>query len=164
MTYYANINSLGELQEISISLMIKDMYGSNDVQNIEVSEEVYNNAKEYGDNYYTYDEGEIVLNPNYEQEQEQKERERIAQLYLTAADVERAIYKDKGLDFEDILVMLDNFPEIDKKAVRIEFKANNFYRGNPYVNQIGTLLGYSQAQLDYLFEHKEFPPEEAAEE
>ena len=161
MKYYANIDSKNKLTEISLSVLSVDEYNSTDVQNIEVSEEVYNNAQTYGDNYYKYENGEIILNPDYEQEQEQKEQERIAKLYLTAADVERAIYKDKGLDFEDILAMLDNYPEIDKKAVRIEFKANNFYRGNPYVNQIGTLLGYTSAQLDYLFENKEFPPAEA---
>lgn len=164
MAYYAQINSRNEIQDFSISTLLIDEYGSNEVQNIEVSTEIYNNAQQYGSNYYIYSDNKIVLNPNYEEEQERKERERIAQLYLTSADVERAIYKDKGLDFEDILALLDNFPEIDKKAVRIEFKANNFYRGNPYVNQIGTLLGYSQNQLDYLFEHKEFPPEEEAEE
>ena len=95
--------------------------------------------------------------PHYtEEEKEEMERQRIAQLFLTAADVERAIYKDKDIDFEDILAMLDNYPEIDKKAVRIEFKANNFYRGNPYVNQIGQLIGYTSEELDYLFEHGNF--------
>lgn len=82
---------------------------------------------------------------------QKKERMQKDLLFLTASDVERAIYKDKGVDFEDIISMLDSYPEIDKKAVRIELKANNFYRGNPYVNQIGTILGYSAEQLDNLF-------------
>ncbi len=39
---------------------------------IEVSEEIYNNAQQYGFNYYIYSSGEIILNPNYEQEQVEK--------------------------------------------------------------------------------------------
>lgn len=124
--------------------------------NFPVTEEMYNNAEIFGSNYYKYSDGKIILNTDYQQEQEQKERERIAQLFLTAADVERAIYKDKGIDFDDILEMLDNYPQIDKKAVKIEFKANNFYRGNPYVNQIGQLIGYTSEQLNYLFENGSF--------
>ena len=47
--------------------------------------------------------------------------------------------------------------DIDIKALKIELKANNFYRGNDYVNQIGTLLGYSSDDLDYLFENGTLP-------
>ncbi len=151
MTYYAHINSNNILTGIDSSLLTTDEYASENVQNIEVSEEFYNNSKQYGINYYKYSDGGIILNPDYEKEQAEKEKERIGLLSLTAADVERAIYKDKGVDFEDILTMLDNYPDIDKKAVRIEFKANNFFRGNPYVNQIGTILGYTSEQLDNLF-------------
>ena len=37
----------------------------------------------------------------------QKEAERIAKLSLTAADVERAIYKAKGIDFEDVITLVE---------------------------------------------------------
>lgn len=70
--YYAQINSRGILQEIDLGFITDDEYGSTDVQNIEVSEEYYNNAKQYGTNYYIYDNGEIVLNPNYEAEEQAK--------------------------------------------------------------------------------------------
>lgn len=92
-----------------------------------------------------------------EEEVKQKERERINMLTLTAADVERAVYKDKKMDFEDIIALVKDNPEIDVKALKIELKANNFYRGNPYVEQIGTLLGYTSEDLDYLFLNKELP-------
>ncbi len=88
-------------------------------------------------------------------EVKQKERERINMLSLTAADVERAIYKAKGIDFDDIIELVKDNPDIDVKALKIELKANNFYRGNPYVEQLGALLGYSSDELDYLFENKE---------
>ena len=90
------------------------------------------------------------------------EAERIANLSLTAADVERAIYKAKGMDFDDIVETVEAMNEagtadIDIKALKIELKANYFYRGNDYVEQIGTLLGYSSDDLDYLFENGEIP-------
>lgn len=92
----------------------------------------------------------------------QMEREQISMLSLTAADVERAIYKAKGMDFEDVIEMVsglvDTSPQgegevsIDLKALKIELKANNFYRGNPYIDQVGALLGFSTKQLDEFFE------------
>ena len=70
--YYAQINSKDMLVGIDGGQIIEDEYGSSDVLNIEVSEEYYNNAQQYGNNYYIYSNGEIILNPNYEQEQAQK--------------------------------------------------------------------------------------------
>jgi hypothetical protein len=102
---------------------------------------------------YVVENGELVRNENYEAEQEQKERERIAKLYLTGADVERGIYQAKGMDFDDIIALVEQLqPEgLDIKALKIELKANNFYRGNPYVNAVGALLGFTSEQLDKFF-------------
>lgn len=94
------------------------------------------------------------------EELEQQEKTRIAQLSMTGADVERAIYQAKGIDFEDILALVkskensEQAYNIDLKALKIELKANNFYRGNPYINQIGELLGFTSEQLDQFFETK----------
>lgn len=97
-----------------------------------------------------------------EEEIAKSERERINMLSLTAADVERAIYKVKGMDFEDVIEMVRGLVDtstqgedevvIDLKALKIELKANNFYRGNPYIDQVGKLLGFSAKQLDEFFE------------
>ncbi len=94
-----------------------------------------------------------------DEEKQQAEKKGIGMLTLTAADVERAIYKAKGMDFEDILAFISSNPPegLDIKALKIELKANNFYRGNPYVEKIGTLLGYTSEELDYLFQKKELP-------
>lgn len=106
-------------------------------------------------------EGDTVIDNTeaYEQEQAEKEAERISMLNLTGADVERAIYKVKGMDFDDIIAYLeaqplaeDGTPQIDIKALKIELKANNFYRGNPYVEQVGKLLGFTDVQMDEFFE------------
>lgn len=97
----------------------------------------------------------IVENPQLTPEEE---AERIAKLSLTAADVERALYKAFGKDFDDIIVMVQSMqPEgLDIKALKIELKANNFYRGNPYVEAIGNLLGITSSQLDEFFETNDY--------
>lgn len=100
------------------------------------------------------DKGEYLESvPQYTpEEKEQMEKERIARLFLTGADVERGIYKAKGLDFDDVLEMVKEQQPTQYKAVKIELKANNFYRGNPYVSQLGAMLGLKEKQLDEFFE------------
>lgn len=132
--------------------------------------------RDYAKNKYLVNNGKLVLNPNYEVEQEAEEKERIAMLSLTAADVERAIYKAKGMDFEDIITLVEQSNNVDEqnvtnsstiqpfnlstpidvKALKIELKANNFYRGNPYIEQIGTMLGFTSEMLDKFFETKDY--------
>ena len=105
-----------------------------------------------------------------EEQKAQEEKERIAKLYLTGADVERGIYQAKGMDFEDIIELVTQLqPQgLDIKALKIELKANHFYRGNPYVSAIGTLLGFTEEQLDLFFETKDYiyllPNENSTEE
>ena len=104
-----------------------------------------------------------------DEQKEQEERKRIAQLYLTGADVERGIYQAKGMDFDDIVELVTQLqPEgLDIKALKIELKANNFYRGNTYVSAIGALLGFTEEQLDLFFETNDYtvllPKEEPTE-
>lgn len=112
MQYYALINSKNILIDFDISPMVSDEYGSSDVQNIEVSEEIYNNAQQYGSNYYIYSDGQIILNPNYKQEQAQKEAERIGELTMTALDF-ITFLRQCGLTLEQIKAYLDNNIELD---------------------------------------------------
>lgn len=113
--------------------------------------------------YYLDDDGQWQkkTDEEFETEKAQAEAERIAMLNLTAADVERAIYKAKGIDFEDMITMLESTSQIsdssiDVKALKIELKANNFYRGNPYIDAVGTILGFSKQQLDEFFETNDY--------
>lgn len=126
---------------------------------------------------YVIENFEFMTVEEQKQRQQAKERERIAMISLTAADVERAIYKAKGMDFEDIITLVEQSNSVDEqnvtnssalqpfnlstpidiKALKIELKANNFYRGNPYVDIVGNLLGYTSEDLDYLFENKVLP-------
>lgn len=84
----------------------------------------------------------------------QKERERLNLLSLTKREVFLAIYKDKGITPEQIRAM------IPTEEGKIEFDyANDYFRGNPLIEQLGLALGYTTEQLDYLFEHGELPKE-----
>lgn len=111
---------------------------------------------------------ELVLNPNWEEEKARRERERLDALTLTPADVERALYKAKGMDFTDLKNLItETVPTIDMKALSIEFRAKDFYRGAVaggvrLFDTIGAILGYTSADMDYLFEHKELPANETA--
>lgn len=98
--------------------------------------------------FYFEDDEEYIA------KKQRAEQERIAMLNLTAADVERGIYKARGMDFEDIINFILTYPQdgLDLKALRIELKANHFYRGNVYVNVIGNILGFTAEQLDKFFE------------
>lgn len=106
---------------------------------------------------YTIEEREtsLVALAETEEEKQKAEQERIAMLSLTSADVERGIYKAKGMDFEDVIEYAKQFG-VNVKELKIELKANNFYRGNPYVDSIGTLLGFTKEQLDAFFETNDY--------
>ena len=137
----------GKIKFYTTHELNKDLYNLDEV--VETQEEyVYDaDAEEY-----------VLNNEEYKERQVQKERERIGNLNLTGADVERGIYQAKGMDFEDILDMVKTLqPQgLDIKALKIELKANHFYRGNPYVNAIGTLLGFTEEQLDKFFETNDY--------
>lgn len=72
MKYYAHINSKDVMTGIDMSMLSKDEYDSEDVQNIEVSEEIYNEREKYA-----YIGGEIVLDPEYDNKQAAKFREEL---------------------------------------------------------------------------------------
>ena len=100
------------------------------------------------------------------EEPESDRRRRLDALVLTPSDVERALYKAKGMDFEDLKAFLhEQMPTLDIKAVGIEFRARDFWRGAPFgdirlFDVIGAMLGYTSDDIDYLFVHKELPTKE----
>lgn len=106
---------------------------------------------------------EFADTPEWEEKQKEKERKRLDTLYLTPSDVERALYKAKGMDFEDLKNLIsEKAPQLDMKALAIEFRANNFYRGVEVngirlIDTVGALLGYTSSDMDYLFKNKELP-------
>ena len=99
--YFAYINSQNKFVDVGISLLQTDEYGSSDVKNIEVSEEYYNNARQYGADYYIYQNDEIVVNPDYDEIVRQREEERINNLTMTALDFINVV-KSLGLSDAEI--------------------------------------------------------------
>ena len=98
-----------------------------------------------------------------EEEKAQQERRRIDSLTLTPADVERALFAAKGMDFDDLKVLISQqIPTVNVKGLAIEFRAKDFFRGASYngmrlFDVVGALLGYTPADMDYLFIHKALP-------
>ena len=89
----------------------------------------------------------------------ERERQRLNMLSLTKREVFLALYQSKQITPDMIKA------QITSPEALIEFEyANDYFRGNPLINTIGAMLGYSSDDLDYLFEHKEFPPVEEAQE
>lgn len=149
--YYAHINSKNILTGIDMSKMSADEYGSEDVQNIEVDKTLYDNKQKYGIEYYTYKDGEIVKNQNYEEEQAQKERERLNLLSMTKREMFLGLYQAKGITPDMLKAQITN------PQALIEFEyANDYYRGNPLIDVIGTQLGFTSEQLDKFFETKDY--------
>lgn len=139
--YYAIIDTLNN----SIGKSQCPCSGENIVC-IEITQEIYDNIEKY-----IYIDGELILDPDYEGKQRQKERERLNLLSLTKREVFLAIYKDKGITPEQIRAM------IPTQEGKIEFDyANDYFRGNPLIEQLGLALGYTTGNLDYLFENGEF--------
>lgn len=136
-------------------------------ENRQALERFYNNVSEIPEDYeqgkYIVVDGELTLNPNFEEEKRQKERQRLDALTLTPADVERALYAAKGMDFDDLKALIaEKMPQIDMKALAIEFRARDFYRGAMagdirLFDVVGALIGYTSEDMDYLFEHKQLP-------
>lgn len=155
MTYYLMI-------EDNNIIGASECTSGGNITDIEVSEEIYNSYIEDNDKYI-YSDGVIIENSNYEEIKRQKERLRLDALTLTPADVERALYRAKGMDFEDLKTLISqSLPNIDIKGLAIEFRAKDFYRGAEangvrLFDVVGQLLGYTTEDMDYLFIHKDLP-------
>lgn len=113
--------------------------------------------------YYVIIDGELVVNPNYEQDKYNQERERIARLSLTRGDVFRGLLLAKGIIRSQIRELIENLPEntpdelITKELALIDFdEALNFYRGKEIIDVIGLRLGITSEQLDMFFETNDY--------
>jgi hypothetical protein len=105
----------------------------------EVLIQFYNDAKPLPEDYvkgkYIVEDGELVVNENYEAEQEQKEKERIQELSMTRSDFFDGTIMAWGIGQDELLVLIQGLlatlPIEDvKKLIAINnFKnALNFYR------------------------------------
>lgn len=122
--------------------------------------------EEAQDEYVLEGDEYVVKDEEWERKEKERKRQRLDALTLTPADVERALYKAKQMDFEDLKALIaQQMPTIDIKELAIEFRAKDFYRGAVangirLFDVVGALLGYTPDDMDYLFENKELPQEE----
>ena len=72
----------------------------------------------------------------------EQERQRINMLSLTKREVFLALYRDKGITPDQLKAQIQ-----DVEAL-IEFEyAESYFRGNPLINSIGAMLGYTSEQF-----------------
>ena len=86
-----------------------------------------------------------------EEEKREQRKEQIAKLSMTKREMFLGLYQAKGIT-PDMLKA-----QITDPQAFIEFEyANDYYRGNPLVDVIGTQLGFTAEQLDKFFETKDY--------
>lgn len=110
--YYAHINSKNVLTGIDMSTMITDEYGSKDIKNIEVDKTLYDNKQKYGIEYYIYQDGEIIKNPEWDNIYlEQKKQEKIEE-----NDKNRDVRLNGGVIYNNVLFDSDTDQKINLLA------------------------------------------------
>ena len=106
--------------------------------------------KEVQEGYVIYN-FELMTVEEMEEKQVQKERERLNMLSMTKREMFLGLYQAKQIT-PDMLKA-----QITDPQAFIEFEyANDYYRGNPLVDVIGTQLGFTTEQLDKFFETKDY--------
>jgi hypothetical protein len=94
-------------------------------------------------------EGDLVLNPNYEEEKAQKEAERVGNLKCTKR-VFVLMLEKMGLDyFEQIEPLINN-----NRQAKLEWElCVELERSNNLLDILATELGITSRQLDLLFQY-----------
>ena len=104
---------------------------------------VYNESERY-----IYQDGGIILNPNYEAEQAQKERERIAKLTCTKR-VFALMLQELGITY----TMLKELIATNEQAQLEWDLCVELERQNPLLDVMAMQLGITSEQLDGLFRY-----------
>lgn len=116
--------------------------------NIPATEEQYNNAIEYGQNYYIVENNTIVINPNYQEEEDEKEQERISHLRMTKR-VCALILQQLGVSYTQLKQVITSSEQAELEwdlCVELE-------RCNPLINTVGSVFGLSSQQIDQMFKY-----------
>lgn len=120
---------------------------------------------DYEEGKYIVINGELALNPDWDEEQAEKEAKRIANLNLTKADfwialLDREITKDM---VKEKIALIPDEKLKAKTLIRID-EADHFWRGDAAMDVIGAMFGLTPDDLTYLFENKVLPPVEKEDE
>ena len=112
-----------------------------EIQNIEITEEVYNNI-----DHYIWDGAEIILNPNYDEEQAEKERQRIGQLQITKRVFALAL-QQLGITYSQLKTLIAT-----NEQAQLEWDlCVELQRNNPLLDVMAAQMGISSETLDYIF-------------
>ncbi len=94
---------------------------------------------------------ELITIEEKEANEAQKERERLNLLSMTKREMFLGLYQAKGITPDMLKAQIT-----DPQAL-IEFEyANDYYRGNVLIDQVGAQLGITPEQLDKFFETKDY--------
>lgn len=106
--------------------------------------------KEVEEGYVIYD-FELMTIEEKEAKETQQERERLNLLSMTKREMFLGLYQAKQITPDMLKAQIT-----DPQAL-IEFEyANDYYRGNPLIDVIGSQLGFTSEQLDKFFETKDY--------
>lgn len=149
MKYYAQYNNLTlELSKSNCVCL------NEEVENIEIGEEVYNNFDDY-----KYDNGQIIEKSEEEkkQEEEQKRQEHIKSLQCTKR-VFALMLQELGISYSQLKELVNS----DEQA-QLEWElCVELLRSNPMLDLMAGQLGITSEQLDklFLYANKEISLEE----
>lgn len=113
----------------------------------------YDNVRELPDDYlpnkYIVVNGELVLNPNYEEEEAEKERIRISHLKCTKRVLVLMLEQLQYNYFDVIQPLIDA-----NRQAKLEWElCVELERSNPLLNTIGGQLGITSEQIDAMFKY-----------
>ena len=110
---------------------------------IEITKDIFDNI-----DMYMYKDGEIILDPDYEEKQKQKERDRINHLKMTKR-VCALMLQQLGISYTELKEAIASSEQAQLEwDLCIELE-----RGNPLINQIGTTFGLTSKQIDRMFQY-----------
>ena len=100
-------------------------------ENRQALERYYDNVLPLPDDYeegkYIVVDGELVLNPNWEEEKKRRERERLDNLFMTRSDFFDGMIMAFGLDSKELRVIVENvLGSINITPVQIRVALNNY--------------------------------------
>lgn len=118
---------------------------SEEVQNIEVSEELYNSCTE-NPNLYIWDGEEIIVDPDYEKHEAEREKARIGELQVTKRVFALAL-QQLGISYSQLKELIAS-----NEQAQLEWDlCVELQRKNPLLDVMAAQLGVSSETLDMIF-------------
>ena len=116
-----------------------------DVQNLEVSEELYNAFNENPE-MYVYSNGEVIIDPDYEEHEAQREKERVGKLQVTKRVFALAL-QQLGITYTQLKELIAS-----NEQAQLEWDlCVELQRNNPLLDVMAAQLGVSSDTLDMIF-------------